>query len=447
MYFTDNLLNLTTGLGTQKDRVTETHFVHSFLGQQELDAMYTSNWIAGKIIDAPADDMTREWRSWDAGPKHTKAIQLEEARLNVRGKVNRVLKLARLYGGAALFMGVANSDPSLPLDPNTVDKGGLQFLQVLSRHDCVTGAIDRDPLSPYYGEPTYYELHSPTYGSVMVHPSRVIRFYGQAHLDVGRSFQGWGLSTLQRVYEAVKDAAITPHAVALLAQEAKVNVINVPGLTQNSMDEDYRRKITMRFGLAQAAQGLVNALLLDADEKWSQKTVNPNGWPQVIGSFLEIVAGAGDMPVTRLLGVAPKGLNATGDSDVRNYYDMCSSKQETDMRPTMHRADEVLIRSATGSKNPNANYTWNPLWQLTNAESAAINLQRAQTDDIYASMGVMPADAMRSAIQNKLLQDGIYPGLADILAANVGKLSEPLIAPSAIVMKNAPKTAPAKTVG
>ena len=42
----------------------------------------------------------------------------------------------------------------------------------------------------------------------------------------------------------------------------------------------------------------------------------------MVRTFLQVAAGAADIPVTRLLGQSPAGLSATGESDTRNYYDM-----------------------------------------------------------------------------------------------------------------------------
>jgi uncharacterized protein len=41
--------------------------------------------------------------------------------------------------------------------------------------------------------------------------------------------------------------------------------------------------------------------------------------------FRKIVSGAADIPVTRLLGQSPAGMNATGTSDMKNYHDRIQS--------------------------------------------------------------------------------------------------------------------------
>jgi hypothetical protein len=43
-------------------------------------------------------------------------------------------------------------------------------------------------------------------------------------------------------------------------------------------------------------------------------------------------------------------MNATGESDTRNYYDRIKSDQKVYQEPAMNTLDEVLIRSAIGSK-------------------------------------------------------------------------------------------------
>ena len=69
------------------------------------------------------------------------------------------------------------------------------------------------------------------------------------------------------------------------------------------------------------------------------------GLPEMVRTFLQVAAGAADIPVTRLLGQSPTGLSATGESDTRNYYDMIAARQELDLRPQLERLDRLILRS------------------------------------------------------------------------------------------------------
>ena len=89
-----------------------------------------------------------------------------------------------------------------------------------------------------------------------------------------------------------------------------------------------------------------NLLLLGDGETWSRQSIDFAGLPEMVRTFLQVAAGAADIPVTRLLGQSPAGLSATGDSDTRNYYDMIAARQELDLRPQLERLDALLLRSA-----------------------------------------------------------------------------------------------------
>ncbi|MGI4802891.1 MAG: DUF1073 domain-containing protein [Janthinobacterium lividum] len=416
MLLADRLINIMSGLGTEKDKLSHGHFAYNFLSRFDLDQAYDGDWLAATIINAPVDDMTREWRTWNGGPRQSAAMQAEEHRLGVRQKVNAAQKLARQYGGAAILLGTGDKDPSRPLNVDKVRRGGLTYLHVLSRYDLAVQELDRDALSPYYGEPKEYRLASGT-NSAVIHPSRIVRFVGNGHLDASRSIDGWGYSVLQRVWDAIRNVASTAANIASLVYEAKVDVISIPGLTQNSLSPDYQSKVLSRFAIANMGKSNQNALILDAEEKWDQKQITFGGLVDVLNKFLEVAAGAANMPVTRLLGVAPKGLNSTGQSEVRAYYDTLAGRQLVELGPAMARLDEALIRSALGARPAALAYEWSPLWQMDEAESAALALQKAQTAQIYGTLGVMPPSALRGGVTNMLQADATYPGLADLLAA------------------------------
>lgn len=208
-----------------------------------------------------------------------------------------------------------------------------------------------------------------------------------------------------------------------------MDVFSIPGLNQNSVDPQYQRQIMARFGLANMAKSNQNALLLDAQEKWEQKQVSFTALVDVLNKLLEIASGAADIPVTRLLGTSPKGLNATGQADFRSYYDMLSGRQENSLSPAISRLDEALIRSAIGSRPSGVAFEWRSLWQMTEAERAAIAVQRAQAAQIYGALGALPPSVMRGCVSNQLLETGEYPGMRELLekAEAAGEKAEPII--------------------
>lgn len=428
----DRLVNLVAGIGVEKDKTESSFFAHRFLSRSELDALYSSDWLAGSMIDTPCDDLTREWRTWKGGPRQRDALAKTERRLRVRSVVNHALKMARLYGGAAILIGDGAPDPTRPLDPERITKGGLRYLHALSRYEIIAGPLDRDPLSEGFGGPEYYDLPTATsqrataVGVVRIHASRVVRFLGQAKLETQTSWDGWGLSTLQRGYSAIRNVAATCSNLAAMTYEGKLDIIKIPGLSQGVVDPAYRSSVLARFGLANQMKSINNALILDSEEDWQQKTLNFSNFPEVLRTYLEIAAGAADIPLTRLLGVQSKGMGNSGEQDLRNYYDALAARQEVELRPGMERLDACLARDAGV---PAADFDWNPLWQMRESEQATIRLQNAQRDQIYATMGLTAPDALREMVVGGLVENDVYPGIPEIMNRYKGE------APAQLVVK------------
>lgn len=414
-FFVDTLMNLVTNLGTSSDKLSRNRFGTSLLDQAQLEAAYRSDWIARKIVDVPPFDATREWRSWHADEEQISAIEEVERKHQVQRKVMQAMQLARLYGGAGIVMGIADQDPMEPVNLEQVSSDALRYLHVISGAQLSCGEINRDVDDPFFGEPVAYTMQTTAGGSITIHPSRVVRFVGVEPTEnhVGM-WAGWGDSVLMAVADAIKHVAMTTDGVAHMVSEAKVDVIRIPDFMTHVGTQEYEDRLVRRFTLANNAKSIVNALILDKEEEWDRIKNDFANLPDVLKTYLLIVSGAADIPVTRMLGQSPAGLNATGESDVRNYYDRVAAEQKIKMTASLSRLDEVLIRSAIGARPEEIHFQWEPLWQMDPEQRAKIDLSRAQAHKIDVDAALIPEDVLREARMNQLIEDGTYPGIEEI---------------------------------
>jgi uncharacterized protein len=410
---TDSLVNLVSSLGGDKDKATQARFSYrDGLTRTEIDALYYRNWIGGKVVDIPADDSTREWRQWYAAKAAVAALEEEEKRLRLRQKVNLALKLAAKDGGAALLIGDGGA-PDAEFDPALVGRRGLTFVHVVSRWDLSVEGIVLDPRSPWYGQASMYRMFLPDGTTIGIHPSRVIPFLGVPRPDRLVLMDPWGDSVYERLHDSIRDATAGSQTAASMLQEAKVDVVQVPGLTQGVQNAEYRQAVLQRFGLAMTLKALNNSLLLDKEESWEQKTLTFQGLPEIIEKLLTICAGAADMPVTRLLGRAPAGMNATGKADLEAYYTMVRSRQEGRLRPALEALDEALIRSALGRTPRGVYYEWRTLWSQPATDLAEISHKRAMAVRELAQAAIFKPEALQSAVIGQLEEDGFLPDIGE----------------------------------
>lgn len=415
-YLSDKLVNLVANLGTERDKASGSVYAPVMLTDQDLSNAYRGAWLPRKIVDIPPLDATRRWRGWQATKDQIEKIEAEEKRLDLRRKVKQALTRARLFGGSAIFIGTGERDTSGPLNPERIGKGGIKYLTVLSKRKLAAGDIEQDPQSELFEKPKWYTLSG---SQLKIHPSRLIIFIGAELPDPEADMvadYGWGDSVLQAVFDAIKQSDGTNANVASLVYEAKVDVIKIPDFMQQLQDPAFEKQVLERIRLAAMAKGINGTLLLDAAEDYDSKQASFGGLPDVIDRFLQAVSGAADIPATRLIGQAPSGLSATGESDLRNYYDRIQAMQELDITPALSVADECLIRSALGGRDKKIHYVWNPLWQPTATQQSENSKRAAETVKILKESGLFPDEALSKAATTMLVEQSVLPGLESAIA-------------------------------
>ena len=436
MFSFDGMYNFLAGFGVPgRDKAASQRFTLELLDQEQLQAAFRGDWLCRKIIEVPAFDSCRAWREWQAENDQIEKLEEAEKVLGLQRKLMQAMVKARLFGGAAMIFGIEGQKFEEELEPESVGKDDLVFVHVVSRWEIEAGPIMRDITSPWYGEPTYYKRTNTTMvtheklnppleesglgydpgATLVIHPSRVVRLIGLDYPDVMLSPDPWGDSVLQPVADAVKAAGLVNSSIASMIAEAKLDVIKIPGLIEMLSTTAGANKLRERFAFSMTAKSTVNTTLIDGAEEWERISLTFANMDQVMGMYLNIAAGAADIPSTRLLGREPTGMNATGASDIRNYYDRLQADQKVRVQPALERLDEVLIRHALGSRPDEVHYTWKPLWQMDDDQKSQIWLRKAQTHKIDADTGLINPDVLREVRANMCIEDGFYPGMEQAL--------------------------------
>lgn len=392
----DGLINVVSGLGTEKAKRSHNQFALTMLNSwQQLDAAYQTNWIAKKIVDVRAQDMTREWRRIKCNDAED--IQRIESTLCIPQVVQEALQWARLYGGAGILM-LTGQDLTKPLNLNRIKRGSLERVLVFDRWDLSAHTLNTwDVLAPNYLLPEYYTLRN---GTQQIHYSHIVRFTGEKlPLRWMQHTQGWGDSVLRKAIDDISDLVASVNGIAELMQEANVDVVTRDGLTDD-LASDQDEAIIKRYELFSQMKSIVQMALLDGEETFDRKTLQLSGVAPIIELFMTWIAGAADTPLTKLFGTSAKGLNATGEGDLKTYYDSIRADQKSKLGYEMRYLDEVLVRSATGRMPDDYDYEWNPLSQPNTVEVAQSQQLKAQTDVIYLEAGVVQKSQVQRELQS-----------------------------------------------
>ena len=393
-----NWNNAITGLGSaMRDKVQHTQFSASqTLSDETLESLYHNDDMAARVCDVVPDEMLRQGFDIEINDDPDAAAAIHETfkLLNAREKLNEALVWARVFGGSAIFVGVDDTrDPSQPLQLSQAKS--LRFLTVLDKRDLSPSAWYTDPLERNFGQVKSYHIASNERfaSATEIHESRLLVFHGTRTSKRQRQKNGgWSLSILQRMYEVMQQFNSSWQATSHLMNDAAQAVFKLKGL-HAQIGANKTSELLQRLEIIDMSRSVARAVLLDADdEDFHRDTYSFAGVPQILDKMMLRLAAAARMPVSLLMGQSAAGLNATGDSDIRFFYDQIKAQQETTLRPKLERLVQIIMACQFGPTKGNKTafqISFPALWQQTEREKAEIRRIQAETDAKYIQEGVL----------------------------------------------------------
>lgn len=390
--------------------------------QRLMTSLYRGNWIARRIVDTIAEDMCKNWYTLrGASPEMLARFAREEKRGHVRERVLSALKWARLYGGAAGLLLIDGQEDRLdaPLDLNEIQPGQFRGIWVCDRFGGVTPSSETvgDLADPDYGLPERYDFtaqgaHGAHYA---VHHSRVLRFVSRelpAQEQLAESF--WGASELEHVLDELVKRDATSANIAQLIFQANLRVLKMSdfGEILASSSEDAQRDLYSALRAQNQLMSSMGLQVLDREDSFETHAYAFSGISDVYELFMLDVAGAAEIPATRLFGRSPAGMNATGEGDLRNYYDSVRQKQQSCLRPALEKLAPVLAMSAWGHVPDGLDFDFNPVRDLSGAERAQLARQHTETVAAAFSAGLVTRETALSELSRLGKETGFWTGCA-----------------------------------
>ncbi|GMO33843.1 MAG: DUF1073 domain-containing protein [Termitinemataceae bacterium] len=395
----DGWQNLVTGLGTAGDKKKHTrHKIDVILPDEELESIYISDGLGTRIVNLITSDMFREsWEYEFPELDEIDAKKLSEEYSSVMEiigtdtKVQEGINWARLYGGAVILIGALDGQTlDKPLLPKRIRS--IESLRVIDRSDIVFSDIDfqKDSQKPRYGLPEYYPIKfsiGETSQTQRVHYSRIIEIHGTiipagATKQLQAEQRYWGVSVLQNVYDHLKTLGASAGNIGALLDEMSVGKYKLKGLAEILSMPDGDKLIQNRVQVMDLTRSVYRSQYFDSDEDFIRDAINFGGVPEVLYIIIMLVAACSGYPITRLFGVSPAGMNATGESDMRNYYDMVRAAQKKVLEPILLRLVRI-ISEWKGIEEPYIKFK--PLQQLSDKEQAELDKLIADKDLVIAN--------------------------------------------------------------
>ncbi|MFT8482699.1 MAG: DUF1073 domain-containing protein [Gluconobacter cerinus] len=410
----------------------------AFLGYPQL-AQMAQRAEFRKPCEVIAREATREWveiRSDKQGGDESdnkqaagriKEIEREFERLNVRRVIRTHVLHGLLYGLGHVWVGIKGV-------PITTE--GQSKPLVIGENGMSKGSLERlANIEPIWTTPNSYNANNPLAKSfykpdnwwvlgTMVDRSRLlttIPYPVSQILAPAFNFGGQSLTQLLRAY--VHNYLATRNSTATIVRNFSKLVLKTdmtgnmqtdvgPGMDAQPMpygDVDMA-SVQGRAAYMQDVSEGQGTIVVDKEREDASIIATPlSGLDSLQAQAMEAMASIPGIPLVKLFGIQPQGLNASSDGEIRVFYDEISAFQEAHIRPTLQTIFEAIQIHLWGKIDEDLSFRFVPLWQMDEKQLAEIEKIKADLGAVNITAGVTSPEEERERLSTD--ERSIYRGV------------------------------------
>nr|DAN41052.1 MAG TPA: Portal [Caudoviricetes sp.] len=388
-----------------------------------LNSLYRDNWVVQNVVGIIPDDITKKWfvLTGSIAPEYLTEFERVQRTTQLKERINEGMRWGRLYGGAAGLILIRGQEGMLdqPLDYDSIMPGSFAGLYIVDRWCGITPDIGivSDIRDPDFGLPEYYTINGEESRIIAkVHHSRIIRFTGRDLPFLEKMAEMyWGESEIEALYTDVVKHDCVSSNMAALTFRANIDTMKVQNLDQlfSITSTEQQRRFWNVVQAQSAVKSNFGILLVNKDDEITNTQYTFTGLQEVYDSMCLDLAGASRIPVTKLFGRSPAGMNATGESDLQNYYDYVDTLRESKLKPIIYKLLPVIAMSAWGAIPDDIDIAFPPLWTPTAKEVAEIAKAKAETIVAAFQSGLLDQSASQKELKKLAEETGMFDSISD----------------------------------
>jgi phage-related protein (TIGR01555 family) len=301
----------------------------------------------------------------------------------------------------------------MELNPDKVR--AIEFLKVIELPDILTYdcTYDMDMKSPEFGKIAQYAVQIRVGHEITkryIHASRCIPFFGQkipsSVAGVSEDARYWGISKVQPVLDYLRDFTSAMGSVSSILLEFIIGKYKFSDLDE-MLAKGGEDRLKTRVEAIDMTKSTIHSVILGTDEEYSRDSATVTGIADLLDRFMMNLSAVTQYPVTKLFGRSPAGMNATGENDLKNYYDAVRSEQAATTKYIQNLVNIIANLTNIDGEFP---WKWNPLFQLSEKDQAEVKRVEAEEyrtytdgDERMLNQGVlMPEDVFKMRYEKTL---------------------------------------------
>lgn len=375
----------------------------SFVGYGVLENI-AQNGMIRACISTVADDMTRRWITIEGGDEESSRFEelqdAQENRYKLRRVFNEAWQKVGYFGGCLIFIdtGAEDEDLELPLD---ISSKSAEFGKGRPLSFRVIDPVNLTPVVENFNQPLKGDFMKPEAWIVLgkrVHASRLIRIVDNEPPQLLKpNYNFLGIPQAQILWDYVLHwNKSRVEAVDLLE---KLNLMVFQTNMEDIMQSDGIASLDIRMEALNRFRSNGALFVCDkTNEDIKNITASISGVFDIVKQALEFVAAINRTPAVKLLGISPSGFNATGESDIRNYYDHVQSKQEK-FRTAIQTCLDAIQLAEYGEIDDSLTFSFNALGEEDRAAQMTTAQGYVTTLTNLLDRNVVSAEEVRQVVR------------------------------------------------
>ena len=326
-----------------------------------------------------ADEMTRNWievKSRVDGDKDVDLMEQALIKYDVKRLIHEAVKQDSMFGVAHIYIDTGADDIELAkplfLDPRKITKGSLKGLRCVDPTWIYPAMYNTQwPLAADYYKPQAWFVMGKT-----VHETRFIDIISRPVPDILKpSYCFGGLSLTQLMEDYVIDWRDAKKNVIKILRTLRMRGLktDMDARLQSPGEFDKRIKLFTKY------QDNFGLWAYDKEEELTHQQTSLSELSNLLSNYQDQMCIPARITNLKLLGNAPAGLNASGESELETWHETISGMQERDIRRALENIFKIIQLSEFGEIKEDIYFEFKPLDELSEKEKAEINEIRVRT--------------------------------------------------------------------
>lgn len=354
-----------------------------------INRIYRSQPLVAKISTTWSNEMVKSGIDLRSDKPNDQISYVEDQLKLLNNSLSEAANWGFIFGLSACLIyldGEFNETAlSQPLDMNLVTKGSFLGLKTVIRWQGIqalttdyvdklsteTGATSPEEL----GEPLYYEVwFLNDTKKYKVHRSRLIIFNGLKLPGIENQIeQGAGVSLVERIYLPLMNYLATINYVLNMLQISQERILFLSDTDRIGMQsEEGQSQFAQTMTSISKNTDMYNMLVLDQNDDFQYVSANFSNLDRIIQASQEDLAAAANMPLNKLFGKSPTGLNNSSKENLVDFYDYISRLRNMYMRPAYQKLIPIVYKNKYGEDIGEFSFDFKSLFMPTEEEKALI---------------------------------------------------------------------------